>query len=268
MWSLREIAQLEEARVAAARADLADASAPLGRGGVMTRGAPGAWINGAVGLLDGAGVDDAAIERLIGWYQGAGIEPRVDVTPYLARDVLRRLAERGFVTRQYELQLFRPLDELVEAPPVDGVVIDQLDQGDAAAVQRAAAVSTAGFVAPGTPGWDGELALALRTTQHPRTITLRARRGDELVGVAAMEVSGRIAGLFGATVIPSARRLGIQRALLAARLALARARGCEVATIGSDPESGTERNVRRLGFQVAYTLATMVRPAPGLTPVG
>jgi GNAT superfamily N-acetyltransferase len=267
MLSLREIAELEEARIAAARPDLADASAPIGRG-VMTRGAPGAWINGAVGLFDGAGVDGAALDRLIEWYASAGIEPRIDVTPYLPRAVLGLLAERGFVTRLFELQLFRPLAEPISAPTIDGLVIEQVDRGDGAAVRRMAELGTAGFATPGTPGWDGELTLTLRTVEHPRVVSLVARRGGELVGCGAMEVSGRIAALFGATVIPSARRLGIQGALLAARLQLARAHGCQVATIGSDPESPTERNVRRLGFQVAYTLSTMVRPMAGLVPVG
>lgn len=267
MWSLREIAELEEARVAAARPELADGSAPIGRG-VMTRGTPGAWINSAVGLLDGAGVDDDAIDGLIAWYARAGIEPRLDVTPYLAREVLRRLAERGFVTRLFELQLFKPLDELAPGPRVDGLVIEELDRGDEDAVRRCAALGADGFATPGTPGWDAEQALALRTTRHPRVVSLLARRGDELVGCAQMEVSGRIVGLFGATVVPSARRLGIQGALLTARLELARARGAEVATIGSDPSSPTERNVRRLGFQVAYTLATLVRPGEGLISVG
>jgi GNAT superfamily N-acetyltransferase len=65
-------------------------------------------------------------------------------------------------------------------------------------------------------------------------------------------------------VLPEFRRRGIQQALIAARLNYAAARGARLATIGSKPGAGTERNVRRMGFATAYTKPVMVRPGPGL----
>jgi GNAT superfamily N-acetyltransferase len=70
--------------------------------------------------------------------------------------------------------------------------------------------------------------------------------------------------LFGLAVHADFRRRGIQQALIAARLEFARERGCRIATIGSRPGAGTERNVRRFGFQVAYTKAIVAQPGPGL----
>ena len=69
---------------------------------------------------------------------------------------------------------------------------------------------------------------------------------------------------FGLRVLPEFRRRGIQQALIAARLNYAAARGARLATIGSRPGAGTERNVRRMGFATAYTKPVMVRPGPGL----
>ena len=39
------------------------------------------------------------------------------------------------------------------------------------------------------------------------------------------------------------------------------------ATIGSLPGSPTERNVRRMGFHVAYVKPHLIRPGPGLKPI-
>ena len=56
------------------------------------------------------------------------------------------------------------------------------------------------------------------------------------------------------------------RTLIAARLNHAGTRGVRVATIGSRPGAGTERNVRRMGFQTAYTKVMLARSGPGLVP--
>ena len=82
-----------------------------------------------------------------------------------------------------------------------------------------------------------------------------------------MDVTGACAALFGAAVAPDYRRRGIQQALVAERLRVARERGAKVATIGcrtGQEPSGTERNARRMGFQAAYTKPHLVRPGPGL----
>ena len=65
---------------------------------------------------------------------------------------------------------------------------------------------------------------------------------------------------------PRARRKGVQQALIAARLRVLRDRGVFLATIGSRPGEGTERNVWRMGFQVAYTKVVLVKPEKGLVP--
>ena len=76
-----------------------------------------------------------------------------------------------------------------------------------------------------------------------------------------------IVALFGLAVVPEYRRRGVQQALIAERLRLARDAGARVATIGSRPGHSTERNVRRMGFQTAYTKVSLVRPGAGLRPV-
>jgi GNAT superfamily N-acetyltransferase len=97
-------------------------------------------------------------------------------------------------------------------------------------------------------------------------VNLLASLDGEPVGAAALDLAGDLAGLYFGAVIPSARRQGIQRALMEYRLQIARDRGCRVATVGTLPGVATERNARRCGFGPCYTRAALVRPAPGLVP--
>jgi GNAT superfamily N-acetyltransferase len=61
---------------------------------------------------------------------------------------------------------------------------------------------------------------------------------------------------------PFFRRRGVQAALIAARLRAGAERGCDLATAGTLPGTVSQRNYERLGFQVAYTRALMVREWP------
>jgi GNAT superfamily N-acetyltransferase len=57
----------------------------------------------------------------------------------------------------------------------------------------------------------------------------------------------------GASTIPAWRRRGVQRALLEARFQYARAAGCDLAMMGAEPGSSSQRSAERQGFRIAYT---------------
>jgi len=63
----------------------------------------------------------------------------------------------------------------------------------------------------------------------------------------------------GAATLPAYRRRGVQSALLASRLALARELGCDLAVVTTQPGSKSQGNVQRLGFELAYSRAILVR---------
>jgi GNAT superfamily N-acetyltransferase len=73
------------------------------------------------------------------------------------------------------------------------------------------------------------------------------------IAAGALCMHGGVALLAGACTIPEARRHGAQRALLHARLAYARDAGCDIAMMGAEPGSGSQRNAERHGFRIAYT---------------
>jgi len=86
-----------------------------------------------------------------------------------------------------------------------------------------------------------------------------ARRGGEIAGGASLRIGGGIAQLCGAATLPAHRRHGVQTALLQTRLDLARAAGCDLAVVTTQPGSKSQQNVQRQGFELLYMRAVLVR---------
>jgi hypothetical protein len=76
--------------------------------------------------------------------------------------------------------------------------------------------------------------------------------GEAIAAGAVAEIDG-VALLAGASTVPSARKQGAQLALLGARLRAAAAHGCDLAMMGAQPGSDSQRNAERQGFRIAYT---------------
>ena len=72
------------------------------------------------------------------------------------------------------------------------------------------------------------------------------------VATGALHVSGPVAWVGAASTVPGHRRRGAQSVLLAHRLQLAATEGASRVVAKVDPGSGSERNLRRAGFEPAY----------------
>ena len=73
----------------------------------------------------------------------------------------------------------------------------------------------------------------------------------EAAGGAALAVRDGLAILFADSAIARFRRRGLHRELIAARLAQAAARGCDMAAACTQPGSPSQRNYERFGFRVS-----------------
>lgn len=270
MLELREIARLEEARQARGLAEVAEESMPIA-GGTVARTKPGMWHNYAVGLGMNGPVTAADIDAVIDYHASKGVEPRIELCPFADETLIAGTAARGFVVRLFEMTFFRSLDpnQPVRAPhePPAGLRIEAVNPQDEAGVRSFAMTCIAGFMPPGQPVSEDMIESASRNVRHPRTVAAAAWLDGRMVGAGAMEVAGESCGLFGLSVVPEYRRRGIQQALIAWRLNEAARRGSRVAFIAGKPGEGTERNVRRMGFALAYTKVTLVRPGDGLVPM-
>ena len=262
------IARLEERRQAVATAEIANESEELA-GGTLCYVGPGSWANQAAGLgLDGP-VSDAELDRFVAFYESRGTEPRIEVASVADESLHAGLAARGFVIREWEHVLVRPLDESVTAlldpaATTEGLTIERVDASDDAAAEEWVRLSLSGFHPPDEPAPAGSVEATRSTVHHPRTRAFVARVDGAGAGAAGLEVGADVAALFATSVLPAFRRRGIQRALIAARLKEARAAGARLACIHSSPTAGTDRNAMRTGFFLAYPKAALVRPGPGL----
>ncbi len=268
MLELKAIARLEERRQAQGLGEVARESLAVA-GGIAGRDTPGSWHNYAVGMALAGPATDDELDAMTGWFTDAGIEPRVEVCPFADPSLVKGLASRGFALHGFEAVFSRELTEDVAAPNgspagVELFTINPADDGQAVEYARTVAGN---FLPPGQPVSDEMIAIAIRGVRHPRNVSMAARVQGRIIGGGSVELSGEVCGLFGLSVNPEHRRRGIQQALIAARLNLARARGCRIAIISGKPGEGTERNVRRMGFQLAYTKAILTKPGPGLAPM-
>jgi hypothetical protein len=259
------IARLDEARQSHGVARVADVAEPLA-GGFLCFAGLGSWANQAFGLGMTSCVEDAQIDRLVDFYQSRGVEPRVEVCPHAHESLVRGLADRGFVVREFKNVLALDLRvRLADPPEAGGIEIGRVDPTDAGQVARFAAIRCEGFGVD-----DPELAARLdrRSLSLPNVHGWLASVDGQIAAAGACDIDSKrgIAGLFGATTLAPYRRRGCQLTLMLARLRAARDAGCRFATVHSEPHIGTARNAQRLGFQVLYTKVTLVRPGAGLHP--
>jgi GNAT superfamily N-acetyltransferase len=258
-----EIAKLEEARIARSIAELSDAHLAIGGGVAGYGGSPESWINQVVGVgMDGR-VEDEALDALVDFYAARGVEPEVDVCPYADLSFARGLSERGFALTGFETVLARELTARPEVVVPDGVTLERVDPDDEASLETFIAAHLAGFAPEGAAHAAATAEGARRMVRHPKVTSWVVRVDGELAAAGGLELRPPIACLIAVGVLAPFRRRGLQSMLIQHRCALARDAGCRVATIGSAPESATERNALRAGFTTAYTKAKLSPASDG-----
>jgi len=109
--------------------------------------------------------------------------------------------------------------------------------------------------APSAALREGTIAMAM----VPALSAWMATVDDEPAGGGSLFMHGGLALFCGDGTLPGHRYRGVQTALLAARLAHARACGCDLAAICTQPGSGSQRNAERQGFQLAYARTMLIR---------
>jgi ribosomal protein S18 acetylase RimI-like enzyme len=82
-----------------------------------------------------------------------------------------------------------------------------------------------------------------------------ARVEGEPAGAAMLSIDDDLGYLANASTLPDFRRRGVQTALIAARIADAKAAGCDAVSSQAGFGSPSQRNLERAGLRVAYTKA-------------
>ena len=235
-------------------------------GGVATYTGPDSPFNKLAGLGFGDAIDAEGLAGVERAFAERGAPVQAEVSSLADPSVSALLTGRGYVLQNFEnvLGLRLPAANLPSAG--DGI---DVSVGDATHHEAWLDVIVAGFASPdaqGVPSHEefsrdvldrtvGDMATA------PAFIRYLAHRDGVVAGGASLRLCEGVAQLCGAATAPAHRRRGVQSALLAARLADAARRGCDVAVVTTQPGSKSQQNVQRQGFELLYTRAVLVRGA-------
>ncbi len=238
---------------------LAPALAPIGTGAALYCG-DGSPLTQVGRLAVGAKAHEKELDTVEEFYSGRTSRWEYVVTPFSDPDLVAMVVRRGWTAVQYENVLFRSLGGALPAPPATDVEVSVVGLHDR---DTWAEVSTTAFFGDDVPAAMANLGPVISATEG--AVGFLARIDGLPAAAATLLVLGDIVYLGGAATLPAFRNRGAQSALLAARLAYARSRGCDLAVCESVPESQSQRNQERAGFHVAFTKMVMTRPADART---
>lgn len=218
--------------------------------------------------IAGAGfevTDELALEEIERQYSSRGLPLRAEVATLADPEFLKRLASRGYMLSGFENVLGLDLAEAQLPRVADGVAVRRVhEHEDATWIDTV----LTGFLTPDefdgpppTETFERDLLHDVFTTASTVGGVQKylALRDGVVAGGASMRLDGGVAQLSGASTLPPHRRRGVQTSLLAARLADARAAGCTIAVVTTEPGSKSQQNVQRQGFALLYARAVMVR---------
>ncbi|WP_394826067.1 hypothetical protein [Pendulispora albinea] len=229
-----------------------------------------AWteVAGTYAMFDGAGspmtqsfglgmqveATDEVLEELETFFRARGAAAHHETSPLAGVGLFAKLVARGYRPLELSTVLVQPLDE---------VFVEQGAPAGAAAprVRLVREGDRARWIETMVRGWAQLPAYAaairgMATVSFANSDMLKfiaEGPGGEPMATGGLALHGEVALLAGASTIPEHRSRGAQAVLLAARLAYARARGCDVAMMVTEPGSTSQRNAERRGFRVAYT---------------
>ena len=208
-------------------------------------------------------VTSADVNRVEEFYRSRGVPCEIVISPLADRSLLELLATREYRMIEFKSVLIRRLQEHDLIEPAAGITVERVNQATEQLWDRVIAKGFAEF---------GPLPenLFAAFASVPDTLCFLARVDGEPAGgaVGAIMREASIAALFGTATLPEFRRRGVQTSLINRRLWEAAKAGCEYAVVSTLPGSGSQRNMERMGFRVAYTKLVMVRTWPELTPAG
>jgi GNAT superfamily N-acetyltransferase len=210
---------------------------------LMARHLPVPSFNSVVGLRAG---HEQHIAALIDWYRAEEVEPQFETVPgYYDPALGRELVRLGFYQSGFHTSLV--CDPDLDVPAVGGAVVERVES--AAALEEFLDAYIAGRGIPqgaqfkanvrpwlGEPGWQLYLARCEGRPAAAAVLYLRDKAG--YCADAATD--------------PAFRGRGLQTALLARRIADARAAGVDFVCSGAEFQSQSHRNMERVGMRVQF----------------
>ena len=182
----------------------------------------------AVGMgLDGP-VSEEEFDRLENFYRSRAEPVRVETCPLADASLIGHFGKRGYRVTEFSNVMALPLDgwqgSRNHSEPSRGLVIEQVDHGQ---IDLWTLTVTQGFAEKG-PVIPEIVDVMKMFALSPGAACYLARVDGKVAGGGTLAIRDGVAGLFGASTLPTFRRRGVQAALLHARLARAAEAGCDL----------------------------------------
>jgi hypothetical protein len=231
-------------------------------GGRAVYGAPGSPVNKVLGLGLGFEVTDDDLDAIEQFYAERGCPVQIELCPLAAPDLAPRLTKRGYVLQAFENELARPAPSEPVQSPAGADISVEAGAGERPWLQ----IVSEGFATPdrtmsGSPlPSDAVTAIGdvMRQFFHPEIVRYVAHVDGHSGAAGLSFVSNGVLGIFGTATRPAFRRRGLQGAIVARALNDARGKA-DLAIATTEPGSISQRTFERLGFQVIYTRAILVK---------
>lgn len=172
------------------------------------------------------------------------------LSPFADAAIFTYLSRRGYEIGAFENTLFRPLTAADVGDPDPDVTLAAESGAWAQPLAEA-------FFDVATPG-ALELCHTLYGLPHTESLLVRHER-ESLAGAQVCYHEGLALFQCDGT-IRRYRRAGLQAKLIRERLSRAARAGCDLATADTEPGSASQRNYEKLGFRLAYTKVTLIKP--------
>jgi ribosomal protein S18 acetylase RimI-like enzyme len=229
-------------------------------GGLAVYGAPGSPVNKVLGLGLGVEVTDEDLDAIEDFYAERGCPVQIELCPLASPDLPARLTKRGYVLQAFENELARvaPTEPVPEPSGADIRIESDATEGSWLHVVSEGFASPDRAV-PVRPPSDTMTAIAEIMRQFLPDLTRYVAWVDGQPAAAAVGiVSAGVLGIFGTATRPRFRRRGLQGAIVARVMNDARGRA-DLVMATTEPGSVSQRTFERLGFQVIYTRAILVK---------
>jgi GNAT superfamily N-acetyltransferase len=202
-------------------------------------------------------VTDADLVRVEEFFRSRGVPSTIVVSPFADASLLAVLAPRGYRISEFNSVLIRRIQPDEPYTVAEDIAVERVTPETAQTWAQVVAKGFSEFVPVSDDVFSGFAYL-------PGALAFGARLEGKIVGGCSGRVvpEAKIASLFGTATLPGFRGRGVQSALIARRLHEAANVGCEYAVVSTLPGSGSQRNMERRGFHVAYTKLVMVREWP------
>jgi len=234
------------------------------------------WIEvaGALALFDGASspctqtfglgifqpVTRVEMELIEAFFRERGAPIFHEVSPLADPSALVLLNERGYQPIEFTSVMYRPLARDFRFPAAlnEKIQVRLIEAGEEELWAQTAARGWSEF----PEVVDFVLDLGRVTARRADALSFLAELDGQPVATGALSISEGGALLAGASTVPEGRKQGAQLALLESRLRYAAEQGCDLAIMGAQPGSASQRNAERHEFRIAYTRIKWHLPQP------